>query len=224
MEKTMSAMCAVKDLAVGDAIQVEGFDGNLTVRSAKKIKKGLDAGKLQVTLVTPEGETEVMGFDPEEQVKVVGKDAAGGKGPGNRKSRTGDKGKGKGKAKAKPERGAQTAAAPQPDSPDPKAPAPEPARTQAETPKRGRRPQQAAGAKKLSALDAAAKVLRDTGTAMNCQELIRVMAEKGLWTSPGGKTPAATLYSAILKETQTKGKEARFQKTERGKFAAARAQ
>ena len=38
----MSAMCAVKDLAVGDAIQVEGFDGNLTVRSAKKIKKGLD--------------------------------------------------------------------------------------------------------------------------------------------------------------------------------------
>jgi hypothetical protein len=64
-------------------------------------------------------------------------------------------------------------------------------------------------------------VLADTGTGMNCQELIKVMAEKGLWTSPGGKTPASTLYSAILRELQTKGSEARFKKTDRGKFAAA---
>jgi hypothetical protein len=61
----MNEMREVKDLAVGDVIQVDGFDGNLTVRSAKKVKKGLDAGKLQVTLVTADGETEVMGFDPE---------------------------------------------------------------------------------------------------------------------------------------------------------------
>src|SRR5438876_905863 len=39
------------------------------------------------------------------------------------------------------------------------------------------------------------------------------MAEKGYWTSPGGQTPAATLYSAILRQIQTKGKEARFRKT-----------
>ena len=64
-------------------------------------------------------------------------------------------------------------------------------------------------------------MLADTGAAMNCQELIKVMAEKGLWTSPGGKTPSATLYSAILRELQTKGSEARFKKTERGKFSAA---
>jgi hypothetical protein len=38
----MSEMRAVKDLAIGDVIQVDGFDGNLTVRSAKRIKKGLD--------------------------------------------------------------------------------------------------------------------------------------------------------------------------------------
>jgi hypothetical protein len=218
----MSEMRAVKDLAVGDVIQVGAFDGNLKVRSAKKIKKGLDAGKLQVTLVTAEDETEVMGFDPEERVKVVGKDAAGGKGPGNDKSRTG--GKGKGKAKAKLERAAKTATAPQPESSDPKAPAPEPEQPRAQTSKEGRRQQKAAGAKKLSALDAAAKVLRETGQPMSCQELIQVMAEKGLWTSPGGKTPAATLYSGILKETQTKGKDARFKKTERGKFAAAHPQ
>ena len=36
-----------------------------------------------------------------------------------------------------------------------------------------------------------------------------------------GKTPQATLYAAILREVQTKGTEARFQKTERGHFALA---
>jgi len=74
--------------------------------------------------------------------------------------------------------------------------------------------------KKLSAIDAAAKVLGETGEAMNCQEMIKAMADKGYWTSPGGKTPAGTLYSSILRELQTKGKDARFKKTERGKFKA----
>jgi hypothetical protein len=46
------------------------------------------------------------------------------------------------------------------------------------------------------------------------------MAGKGLWTSPGGATPHATLYTAILREIQVKGTEARFRKTERGHFAA----
>ena len=73
---------------------------------------------------------------------------------------------------------------------------------------------------KLSALDAAARVLAETGQAMTCGELIDAMAAKGYWTSPGGKTPGATLYSAILRELQTKKKEARFRKTERGKFSA----
>jgi hypothetical protein len=49
--------------------------------------------------------------------------------------------------------------------------------------------------------------------------MIEAMAHKGYWSSPGGKTPASTLYSAILKELSTKGKESRFQKTDRGRFA-----
>jgi hypothetical protein len=187
----MSELRTVKDLAVGDGIQIEGFDGNLTVRSAKRIKKGLDAGRLQITLVTPDGETEVMAFDPEERVKVVGKDAEARKGQSDGKSRTRGKGKARGKAKAKTEHKAQTGAAPPAES-----------------------------AKKLSALDAAAQVLAEAHTPMNCQELIQAMAERGLWTSPGGRTPAATLYSGILRELQTKGNEARFKKTERGKFVA----
>ena len=77
-----------------------------------------------------------------------------------------------------------------------------------------------AKAKKLSAIDAAAKVLATAKGPMNCMELIEAMAAKKLWTSPGGKTPHATLYSAILREIQTKGKDARFKKAERGKFTA----
>jgi hypothetical protein len=73
--------------------------------------------------------------------------------------------------------------------------------------------------KKISAIDAAARVLAEAGTPMTCPEMIDAMAAKGYWTSPGGKTPAATLYSALLRELTTKGRQARFVKTERGKFA-----
>jgi hypothetical protein len=77
--------------------------------------------------------------------------------------------------------------------------------------------------KRLSALDAAAQVLSEAGQPMNCQEMIAAMTAKGYWTSPAGKTPAATLYSALLREIKTKGDQARFQKTDRGKFARTRA-
>jgi hypothetical protein len=73
--------------------------------------------------------------------------------------------------------------------------------------------------KKLSAIDAAAKLLGQTGEPMNCKALIEAIAAKGYWTSPGGKTPHATLYSAIIREISVKGKESRFKKTDRGNFA-----
>jgi hypothetical protein len=73
---------------------------------------------------------------------------------------------------------------------------------------------------KLSAIAAAARVLEETGRAMTCPELITAMAAKGYWKSPGGKTPAATLYAAIHQEIKTKGADARFRNTERGKFAS----
>jgi hypothetical protein len=73
--------------------------------------------------------------------------------------------------------------------------------------------------KKPSALDAAAKVLAEEMRPMGTQELIGLMAAKGYWTSPGGKTPAATLFSAILRELGTKGEAARFVKVGKGQFA-----
>lgn len=77
-----------------------------------------------------------------------------------------------------------------------------------------------AAPKRVSALDAAHAVLVKAGGAMASKELIAAMAESGLWSSPKGKTPHATLYAAILREINAKGKDARFRKTERGKFEA----
>ncbi len=72
---------------------------------------------------------------------------------------------------------------------------------------------------KLSAINAAAKVLGETKKALNCKELVEAMAAKGSWKSPGGQTPDRTLYSAILREINNKGKDARFKKADRGQFA-----
>jgi len=71
----------------------------------------------------------------------------------------------------------------------------------------------------MSGLDAAAKVLQEHGAPMNAKEMIAAAETKGYWKSPGGKTPHATLYSAIIREIATKGTTARFQKAERGRFA-----
>ena len=78
---------------------------------------------------------------------------------------------------------------------------------------------ESAASEKLSALDAAALVLRESGQPMSCAELIAQMGAKGYWTSPKGKTPASTLYAAMAREAKLKGKESRFQKTGPGRFA-----
>lgn len=78
----------------------------------------------------------------------------------------------------------------------------------------------AAKPKRTSALDAAAVVLKKANKPMRSQDLIEAMAAQGLWQSPGGKTPHATLYAAILREITAKGKAARFKKTDRGQFAS----
>lgn len=76
-----------------------------------------------------------------------------------------------------------------------------------------------AGDKKLSQIDAAARVLAKAKEPMNCAAMVEAMAAAKLWSSPGGKTPAATLYASILREVNTKGKVARFVKKDRGLFA-----
>ena len=97
----------------------------------------------------------------------------------------------------------------------------EPAETQkADKPKRSRAKKEPKE-KRMSGLDAAAKVLAESGEPMTAKEMIEAAEAKGYWKSPGGKTPHATLYSAIIREIKAKGAEARFRKADRGRFAHA---
>lgn len=75
-------------------------------------------------------------------------------------------------------------------------------------------------AKKMSQVGAALAVLAKAGEPMNCKAMVEAMAKQGLWTSPGGATPDATLYAAILRDLK-KGKDARFAKVDRGQFTLA---
>jgi len=75
---------------------------------------------------------------------------------------------------------------------------------------------------KTSGLDAAAKVLAEAGEALDCRTIVQRAFEKGYWKS-NGKTPHATVYSAILREIQAKGDAARFRKAARGKFEVVKA-
>ena len=72
-----------------------------------------------------------------------------------------------------------------------------------------------------SGLDAAAKVLEEAGEPLSCKAIVERALEKGYWKT-GGKTPAATVYAAVIREIAKKGDAARFRKVARGKFTLAR--
>jgi len=72
--------------------------------------------------------------------------------------------------------------------------------------------------RRTSALDAAAIVLASVNKPLRAVDLIAEMQSRGLWTSPGGKTPESTLYAAMTREITTKGDLARFKKVDRGLF------
>ena len=77
------------------------------------------------------------------------------------------------------------------------------------------------GAKRASGLDAAAQVLAEAKEPLGAKEMVEQMLAKGLWKT-NGKTPAATIYAAIIREIAAKGDESRFCKVDRGKFELAK--
>lgn len=83
------------------------------------------------------------------------------------------------------------------------------------------KPKKPHAAKRLSGLDAAAKVLADTGKPMRCQEIFAAIRAKRLWTTKG-KTPAATIRAAIIREIRDKKAASRIRKVGRGTFATAK--
>lgn len=82
----------------------------------------------------------------------------------------------------------------EPVIPEPVAPAVE-APNESATPE----PPVPAPAKKLSLLDAAAKVL-ETDAPLNAKELVAKAIAAGLWIPTAAKTPEQSLYSAIFRE------------------------
>lgn len=73
----------------------------------------------------------------------------------------------------------------------------------------------------MSALDAAALVLGEAATPMTVGQVLDDITRRGLWSSPAGKTPSATIYAGIFREIERKGDGARFARAGRGLFAAA---
>ena len=73
----------------------------------------------------------------------------------------------------------------------------------------------------MGALAAAAEVLAAAAEPMTAAELVAAMAERGLWASPNGRTPEATVYAAIVREIASKGSASRLAKHSRGRFVHA---
>ena len=71
--------------------------------------------------------------------------------------------------------------------------------------------------KRTSLLKAAARVLKESKKSMRSGELVKVILQKSYWQT-GGKTPAATLHAAMIREIRDKGAKSRFRKVERGLF------
>ncbi len=83
------------------------------------------------------------------------------------------------------------------------------------------RPQKRGGEtkpKRVGLLDAATKILAKAKEPMACKAIVEQVTAQKLWSSKG-KTPHATLYAAMTREIAKKGKDARFKKTGRGRFA-----
>ena len=79
----------------------------------------------------------------------------------------------------------------------------------------------AAKTEKLSQMAAALKVLQQAKEPLTCKQMVEQMTKKGLWQSPGGKTPDQTLYASILRDIQKHGDDSQFRKVDRGLFTLA---
>ena len=78
----------------------------------------------------------------------------------------------------------------------------------------------AAPTKRMSLMDAAVAVLKESGEPMNTREMVKAAAEKGYWTPTACKTPEQTLYGSIFREIKTKAHPRIVKSDIKGKFIA----
>lgn len=101
------------------------------------------------------------------------------------------------------------------------------AQPRAVTPQKVAAATEASARPRMSAVDAAAEVLgrlpsKEAANGLGVKDLIERMEKAGLWESPGGKTPSATLYSALIREIKQRKTNSRFKRIAPGKFSLAK--
>ena len=74
--------------------------------------------------------------------------------------------------------------------------------------------------KRMSLMDAAVAVLKESGEPMNTREMVKAAAEKGYWTPTACRTPEQTLYGSIFREIKTKAQPRIVKSDIKGKFIA----
>lgn len=79
---------------------------------------------------------------------------------------------------------------------------------------------EAASPKRISLMDAAVAVLKESGEPMNTREMVKAAIERGYWTPTVCKTPEQTLYGNIFREIKTKEHPRIVKSDVKGKFIA----
>ena len=70
----------------------------------------------------------------------------------------------------------------------------------------------------MSMLDAAAKIMRETGCSITCGEIIAHGQATGIIRVTASKTPAGTLSVALNREIRARGDRSRFVRVGRGRY------
>ena len=79
---------------------------------------------------------------------------------------------------------------------------------------------EAAPVKRMSLMDAAVAVLKESGEPMNTREMVKAATEKGYWTPTACRTPEQTLYGSIFREIKVKAQPRIIKSEVKGKFIA----
>ena len=72
--------------------------------------------------------------------------------------------------------------------------------------------------KKLSLMDAAVEVLKQSGEPMNTREMVKAATDSGLWIPTDCKTPEQTLYGSIFRDMKIKENPRIIKSAVKGKF------
>ena len=72
----------------------------------------------------------------------------------------------------------------------------------------------------ISAINAAHRVLVEIGTPLNVRQIAEAAIERGYCPNLKGKTPQATISSALQRDITRKGSASRFYKAGKGQYAA----